>query len=330
MTGREVVLRTVRFQGAERLAFDFPEKYGSDFARVGMDPSPDARPPNQRDEWGVLWENIKISSFGEVKDFPLKDWNDFEKLNIPDVSDPRRWKVLDGARDRAGDKFLIAMGISLYERVNFIRGLENTWTDIYQAPHDLGRLIDILVDMNLYAIERYAKAGADGYMFYDDWGLQDRLMISPDSWREIWKPRYARVYEAAHKAGLLTFLHSCGNIVDILDDFIEIGLDIIQMDQQENMGLRLLGERFGGRITFWCPVDIQNTMVQGTLDDIRQYCQRLVEVLGRPQGGFIAKWYPDPVGAGHRQEAIDAMCDEFLKLSRKNRGFEPGARLCEN
>jgi len=260
----------------------------------------------------------------------LKDWNDFEKLTIPDVSDPRRWKILDGARDRAGDKLLIAMGISLYERVNFIRGLEDTWTDIYQAPHDLGRLIDILVDMNLYAIECYAKTGTDGYMFYDDWGLQDRLMISPDSWREIWKPRYARAYEAAHKAGLLTFLHSCGNIVDILDDFIEIGLDVIQMDQQENVGLRLLGERFGGRITFWCPVDIQNTMVQGTLNDIRQYCRRLVEILGCPQGGFIAKWYADPVGAGHRQEAIDAMCDEFVKLSRKNRGMEPGARLRKN
>lgn len=315
MTPREVVLRTVRFQGPERLAFDFPEKYGSDFAGVGMDPSPDARPQNQRDEWGALWENIGVSHLGEVKDFPLKDWNQLDRLNVPDISDPTRWNTLDGARERAGDKFLMAGGISLYERVHFIRGLENTWADIYQAPNELGRLIDILVDMNLYAIEQYAQAGADGYIFCDDWGLQDRLMISPRSWREIWKPRYARVYKAAHEAGLLTFLHSCGNIVDILDDFIEIGLDVIQMDQQENMGLKLLGERFAGRITFWCPVDIQNTMVRGTLDDIRQYCRRMVALLGRPKGGFIARWYSDPVGAGHRKEAIDAMCQEFLKFN---------------
>jgi hypothetical protein len=90
------------------------------------------------------------------------------------------------------------------------------------------------------------------------------------------------------------------------------------MDQQENMGLDLLGERFGGRITFWCPVDIQRTMVHGTLEDIRAYCRRLVKTLGRPEGGFIATWYSDPAGAGHRQDAIDAMCDEFLKISREH------------
>ncbi len=319
MISKECVTRTIRFQGADRLPFDFPEKYGSDFAGVSMDPSPDTRPNNQRDEWGALWKNIGICKLGEVKDFPLKDWNDFEKLTIPDVRDAERWNTLEGVRCRAGDKFLLASGISLYERVHFIRGLENTWMDIYQAPDKLGRLIDILVEMNLYAIERYAQAGADGYMFCDDWGLQDRLMISPDSWREIWKPRYARVYHAAHEAGLLTFLHSCGNIVDILDDLIEIGLDVIQMDQQENMGLEMLGERFGGHITFYCPVDIQNTMVDGTLDDIRSYCRKMVNCLGRANGGFIARWYGDPVGAGHRQEAIDAMCQEFLDINKKSK-----------
>ena len=182
---------------------------------------------------------------------------------------PQRWRGLDHARSDAGDLFLLANGISIYERVHFIRGLENTWIDVLEEPDRLGRLIDILVDMNLYAIRRYAKAGADGFIFCDDWGLQDRLMIDPEAWRRIWKPRYARIYEAAHQAGLLCFLHSCGNIVSILDDLIEIGLDVIQMDQQENMTLELLGRRFGGRLTFWCPVDIQQTMARGNPDQIR-------------------------------------------------------------
>jgi len=265
-------------------------------------------------EWGAVWENIGVSDLGQVKDFPLKDWADFDRLTIPDIHDPARWQDLDGARDRAGEKFLLGSGVSLYERVHFIRGLENTWADIYENPGELGKLIDILVEMNLVAIGKYAEAGADGYMWCDDWGLQDRMMISPGKWREIWKPRYARIYEAAHQAGLLTFLHSCGHIVDILDDLIEIGLDVIQMDQQENMGLELLGERFGGRITFWCPVDIQATMAQGTLDEIREYCRKMTACLGRPEGGFMAGWYGDPEGAGHSPEAIDAMCREFVRI----------------
>ena len=318
MSPKDVVCRTVRFQGADRIPYDLPQEWGSDFALVGMDPSPDARPSTGVDEWGTVWENISICNLGQVKEYPLKDWGAWDKLSVPDIRDPRRWWALAGARERAGDRFLMGLGISIYERAHFVRGLDNVWIDIHEAPGELGRLLDVLVDMNLYAIERYSQAGADGYMFCDDWGLQDRLMISPKSWRELWKPRYARIYKAAHDAGLLTFLHSCGNIVDILDDFIEIGLDVIQMDQQENMGLDLLAERFGGRITFWCPVDIQRTMVYGTLEDIRAYCRRMVKALGRPEGGFMAQWYSDPAGAGHRQEAVDAMCDEFLKISREH------------
>ena len=150
-------------------------------------------------------------------------------------------------------------------------------------------------------------------MFCDDWGLQDRLMIDPDKWREIWKPAYAKIYKAAHEAGLQTFLHSCGYIIDILDDFIEIGLDVIQMDQQLNMGLDALSE-FAGKIAFWCPVDIQAVMCDHSPDEIRRYCHALVEKLGTPDGGFLPKWYGDPVGAGHSEEAVDAMCDEFLKI----------------
>ncbi|MFC1452332.1 uroporphyrinogen decarboxylase family protein [Verrucomicrobiota bacterium] len=318
MTPREVVRRTVRFEYAERIPYSLTEPYGTDFADVMMSPSPDARPRAGVDEWGCVWENIGISSLGEVKEPVLKDWVDWDSLKIPDIRDETRWESLADARDRAGDRFLMASGISLYERVHFIRGLEDTWVDIHTAPAELGRLIDVLVDMNLYAIERYSRAGADGYMWWDDWGLQNRLMISPDSWREIWKPRYARVYRGAREAGLLTFLHSCGDITAILDDLIEIGLDVIQMDQQENMGLDLLGRQFGGRITFWCPVDIQATMVHGSPAAIRAYCRELVAKLGRPNGGFIAKLYPDPAGAGHTQEAIDVMCDEFMALSRQH------------
>jgi hypothetical protein len=315
VTPREIVIRTIRFEGAERIPYDLPEPYGSDFAHVGMAPSPDMRPREGVDEWGSVWENIGVSNLGEVKDVPLKSWDQWDDLAIPDIRDERRWSALDGARQGAGDKYLIGGGISLYERTHFIRGLENVWMDIHLAPEKLGRLIDVLVDMNLYAIERYAAAGVDGYMFCDDWGLQNRLMISPASWREIWKPRYARVYGAAHDAGLQTLLHSCGDITSILDDLIEIGLDVIQMDQQENMGLDRLGREFGGRITFWCPVDIQQTMVRGTLDEIRAYARRMAETLGRSEGGFMARWYSDPAGAGHRPEAIEAMCEAFVQLS---------------
>jgi uroporphyrinogen decarboxylase len=317
MTARELVRRTIKFETPERLTFDFPPEYGSDFVWTGMSPSPDNRPSQGADEWGAVWKNIGVCNLGEVEKFPLEDWNSFDSLKIPDIHDPDRWRDIEGAREKAGDKFLLATGVSLYERVHFIRGLENTWMDIYDSPEKLCGLIDILVEMNLVAIEKYARAGVDGLFLLDDWGLQNHLMIAPDSWREIWSPRYQRVFKASHDQGMFTFLHSCGYIVDILDDLIEIGLDVIQMDQQENMGLELLGERFSGRITFFNPVDIQATMAHGTCEEIRAYCRKMAECLGTPEGGFIPKWYSDPVGAGHSPEAIRAMCGEFIEINRK-------------
>lgn len=316
MTAKEVVRRAVTFQGPDRLPRNFPPRYGSDFAGLGMSPSPDARPGNGVDEWGAVWENIGVCKLGEVKDYPLKDWRDFGGLKIPDASAAFRWQTAPRQAAEAGDNFLMAYGVSLYERVHFLRGLENTWTDIYLEPDNLRGLIGVLVDMNLQAIPKFAALGADGYMFCDDWGLQNKLMISPESWREFWKPAYAQVYQAARAAGMLTFLHSCGHIVSILDDLIEIGLDVIQMDQQENMGLDLLSERFRGRIAFWCPVDIQAAM-RRPLDQVRKSCHDLYDKLGSVQGGFLPQWYGDPVGAGHSPEAIDAMCQEFLKISRE-------------
>jgi len=317
MNSREVVWRTIHFQGADRLPLDLPQKYGCDIELVDTSPGLDARPRSGVDEWGAVWENLGSTNLGEVKDYPLKDWADFDKLSIPNVDDPQRWEGVQAARAWVGDRFLLGVGVSIYERVHFLRGLENTWMDIHDHPQELGRLLDLLVDMNLAAIKYYAAADFDGFIFPDDWGLQNRLMISPVIWRKVWKPRYARIYKAAHAAGLASFLHSCGYIIDILDDLIEIGLDVINMDQQENMGLELLGARFGGRITFYSPVDIQKTMATGGLDDIRTYCRRMARWLGRPNGGFIPKWYGDPVGAGHRPEAIEAMCEEFVQISRE-------------
>jgi len=318
MTSREIVRKAVLFQSPERMPYNLAPEYGSDFYFAGISPSPDDRPSSGTDEWGAVWENIGVCKLGEVKEYPIKEWTDLDKIKIPDVEDEKRWRCLEGIREKAGDKFLLGTGISLYERVHFIRGLENTWAGIYEDPGKLCNLIDVLVDMNLKMIPRFASLGFDGYMFCDDWGLQNRLMISPESWREIWKPRYTRVYQAARKHGLLTFLHSCGYIVDILDDLIEAGLQVVHMDQQQNMGLEMLGKRFGGRLTFFAPVDIQNTMNRGTPDEIRAYCHKMVENLSqRPRGGFIACWYSDPKGAGHRPEAIAAMCEEFLKISKE-------------
>jgi len=320
-TPREVIRNTVTFNHPDRLGRAYTEPYGNDFYWTWLSPSPDARPSCKNgdnvDEWGAVWDNIGVCQLGEVKESPLKSWDDLPGLRIPDVRDPKRYEYVPTTRERAGDKFALGPGISLYERVHYLRGLENTWADIHTDSEKLGALIDILVDMNFHVLGEYAKGGVDGLILSDDWGLQDRLMISPASWREIWKPRYAKVFARAHELGMATFLHSCGHITEILEDLIEIGLDVIQMDQQNNMGVELLGKRFGGRITFYCPADIQAVIPTRDRAYIRSYCRRLVENFASLRGGFIPKFYSDPMGVGHDMDDVRFMFDEFIKLGRE-------------
>lgn len=282
-----------------------------------MTPYVEQNPREGMDEWGCEWANIGTCMKGEVKNPPLKDLNDFFDHPLPSLTKPGMWTPVEQARERNPDRYLIGMGGTLYERIHLLAGLEETWMAIASEPELVGQVVDRLVDFNIQIAERYAAADYDGFFMLDDWGVQDRLMIHPESWRNIWKPRYARLFSRVHELGLHTFLHSCGYILAILGDLIEAGLDVIQMDQQQNMGLDQLSA-FAGRITFYSPVDIQRTMVTGSADEIRAYAREMVLKLGTPKGGFIPKMYGDPVGAGHSQAALDTMFDEFLKIRNQD------------
>ena len=315
MTSRELVERAVTFTRPERVPRALPEPWGTDFFGVGAGPDPDWKPSVEgEDEWGCVWKKLGNRTMGQVKIHPLDDYAKLDDFPFPNYDLPVRY---DAARERvtqAGDKFILAsIPLSLIHRLDYLRGNANAMMDPYDHPDDLGRLLDRMADITLDALRHLADLGVHGVISCDDWGLQDRLFIHPDTFRAFFKPRYKRVYDYAHERGIRTFLHSCGYIVEILDDLIDAGLDVIQMDQQENMGVDLLGKRFGGRLAFWCPVDIQQTMVHGTLDEIRAYARKLIDTLGCFNGGFISKWYPAPQAVDHSDERVQAMAKAFVE-----------------
>ena len=317
MTGTELVRKAVLFEDPERVPRDLPEPWGSDFLWVGPDADADWKPavPGE-DEWGCVWEKPPSGkTMGQVTGHPLGDYALLEDFPFPDYDNETRYRTsAEKIRDNSEAKFVLAqVPLSLIHRLEYLRGHVEGWTDPYTFPDPLGRLLDRLADIAIQSVRQFARLGADGIFSADDWGLQDRPMVSPATFAEFFKPRYARVYREAHSLGMLTFLHSCGHITELLEDFIDAGLQVIQMDQQENMGIESLSERFGGRLCFWCPVDIQKTMISGTLEDIRNHVRKLIDAFGRFNGGFIAKWYSDPESAGHSPERIAAMCEAFVK-----------------
>jgi len=321
MTPRERVRRAVLFQRPDRVPWDLPQPWGSDFLGVGPSADPSFAPAEPgADEWGCVWAKLHgDKTMGQVVGHPLDDYAKLADYTFPNYNlDVRYESARTAARANPDEKFVLAsVPVVFIHRLEYLRGHENAWTDPYEHPQELDALLTRLADIAIDAIHRMADLGADGIISCDDWGQQDRPIFSPQIFREHFKPHYARVYAAARQRGLLCFLHSCGYIIDLLEDFIDAGLQVIQQDQQENMGVGELASGFGGRLCFWCPVDIQKTMIDGSLDDVRAYARRLIDAFGCFDGGFIAKWYPSPDAVNHTPQRIAAMAEAFVEHGQK-------------
>jgi uroporphyrinogen decarboxylase len=130
------------------------------------------------------------------------------------------------------------------------------------------------------------KLPVDAVMFGDDWGDQRGVIVGPERWRRFFKARWAKLYDAVHRAGKLVITHCCGNITDIVPDAVEIGLDVLESCQPEAMNVYELKRRYGRRLTFWGGLGSQSIIPFGTPAAIRREVRRLCRDLGRG-GGYI-------------------------------------------
>ena len=324
MNSRERVRRAIHFRGPDHVPHHLPDGKENDLLWLWIERSPGIQEwtrigdRRQRiDAWGVVWESASEGSFGEAKQWPVSDITKQAQVPFPDHNNPAHYcaatRQIEENNASANPKYCLGVTpfSSLNEGTHNIMGLQQMFLAYYEHPDDLKALIGRLVDAQAESIRMLAGVGCDGVMGYDDWGLQDRLMVRPDIIREFFMSYYARNWQLAHDLGMDVWLHSCGYIIEILPMFIEAGLNVIQMDQQENMGLEALDAAVGGRLAFWCPVDIQRTMVTGSIEDIRRYVKRMIATLGSHDGGLVSMAYSSPDAVEHPQAKIDAMCAAF-------------------
>ena len=121
----------------------------------------------------------------------------------------------------------------------------------------------------------------------DDWGTQRAMITSPEIFRKIFKPMYRDYAEIARKYGKHVFMHSDGYIIDIIPDLIEVGVNALN-SQVFCMGVKELGERFCGKITFWGEIDRQHFLPQGSRQEIEQAVHEMWTHL-YADGGVIAQ-----------------------------------------
>jgi uroporphyrinogen decarboxylase len=123
----------------------------------------------------------------------------------------------------------------------------------------------------------------------DDLGGQTGLQISYDHYARFIKPRHAKFFRKVKELTPAKLMfHSCGSIVDILDDLVDIGVDIINPVQVTARGMdpAFLKKKYGSKLVFWGGTDSQKTMPFGSVEDVHKMVATLIETLA-PGGGFV-------------------------------------------
>ena len=253
-----------------------------------------------------------IDSGGRI----IETWDDLDAFieTFPKADNPA---IFDGVRQAvagANGHYVEARAWNnFYERLWGLRGMQNVLMDFLLYPKQLQTLCEALLELVLKFVDGAAEAGADGFSTSNDLGHQTGLMMSPASFREILKPLHVRVARACHERGMHYWMHSCGDLTDILADLIEAGVDCLHPIQYGAMDWKSSARIMAGRMTAWPGVDVQHTLQESTPAGVRGHVRELIDTFHQPGQGRCV------VGAGNGMtgstplENIDAFLDETFR-----------------
>ncbi|MBW2273542.1 MAG: hypothetical protein JRG96_09745 [Deltaproteobacteria bacterium] len=312
MTSREIVKRSVEYRDPPRIPYAFIEPLRSDFfetaeldrqrralGRGKADEGGGYRAAGEvyTDEWGVR-RQATGGYFDRVIEHPLAALKGLDDYPLAEVADPRRFEWLAPhlrAAHDAGKYVVAADPVLLYERLRELLGFESLLLAPLSEREAFEGLLDRLTDLSVAAIEAYAQLGnADAFMTWQDFGIQTGLPMRIESFREIYAPRLARIADAAHAGGMHFIWHCCGHIVDLIPEMIEIGVDVLQLDQPRLLGHDRLAEAWGGKLCFWNTLDIQWAAGGVAEEALRKEVAAMTHPFAQLGGGLMVRHYPFP------------------------------------
>jgi|SRR5450759_532326 uroporphyrinogen decarboxylase len=318
----EVVRRAIQFQCPDRLPVIMPTLNISDVAWVNWNQigTGDNRLRQTLDEWGCTWSRTDVKNMGQVTGHPLADWSAFDRFHFPDPDNPEFYHGMEERFSGTEGKF-ITTGIFmlLFERLHSLRGFSNTLIDLASGDPRFETLADRVVNYDLAIIRNISNrfpGQIHAMNFSDDWGTEQRTIISPHLWDSFFKPRYKRIFDAIHQAGWFVWMHSCGQISGIVDGLIEIGVDVLNLQQPRVFGLEGFGQRFAGKVAFESLCDIQQTLPFKGKKEIEEEARLLIKHWSTQQGGFILGDYGDGEAIGVSLEVKQWMYDAFQSADR--------------
>ncbi len=327
MDRREIVTRAIEFKKPPRLPFwqsivddvpsDICDCWEMDRQKSGWFFDPNSWPDRHKayDDWGCGWIASDVENMGQVKHHPLADWSKLDSYTPPNPRDPFYFERLDDTMKDAEDRYVVVTShFNLFERLDMLHGFSETLEDLCLEPEKCEKVLDMVLEWKLeHWNELHRRFGdrVNGLFVTDDWGTQESTFISSDMFERFFAPRYRKMLQAVHDKGWHLMFHSCGRINDFLPIFIDMGVDVMNIQQPQLYGIKTMGEIAAGKICFLTTADIQKTLPGGNLDEIRSEIGELIENWSTPDGGFIVFNYGMGEAIGVSEEITEEMFREF-------------------
>ena len=244
-------------------------------------------------EWGMRFKDVGL--YNEFIEFPLANAEteyDIERYPFPDPFAEGRFDAAKAALKKYGKNYGIIgeLETTIFETAWYLVGLEKFLTDLMLGARYVEPLLDRIMNINIDIGKELIRLGADMIWCGDDFGGQHGMIMSPDIWRAVFKPRIKYVFQEFRHVNpdIKIAWHSCGSIVPIISDFIEIGLDILNPIQPlaKDMTPELLKREFGRDLCFFGGIDVQDLLPHGSPQQIKDEIKRRIDILGR-DGGYI-------------------------------------------
>jgi uroporphyrinogen decarboxylase len=242
-----------------------------------------------RDGWGVVWDTRGLYGEGEwgrpvncVLPEPT-----LAGYTFPEPPDASAFAHYARFTRENQSLYLVASAGHLFEVAWALRGMESFFTDMVLHPEFVDELLDGITAYYLGIIDRSVQYEVDAVRFGDDWGSQTMgLMMGPRHWRRYLKPHLARMFARVKRAGKATLLHSDGQVDEVFEDLIEIGLDVYNPFQPEIMDVYGLKVAYGERLCFLGGIGVQELLPHGTPQQVKAEARRMIQEVGAG-GGYI-------------------------------------------
>ena len=275
-------------------------RLGSDVVVVGGQVSSSFEPQ-------TVTGNIKTNEFGmhmmptalyvEVVKAPLEGVSSPDEIaayDFPDPYAPARFEAAKRDIETFGsDYFIIGdVEISIFELAWHLTGMEHYLIGMAGDDAWIDALTDRVEAWSTGLASQLVRLGVDAIWFGEDLGTQTSVLISPDSWRRMFRPRYERMIEVLRVINpeLIVIMHSDGAVAPLLEDFIEMGIDVYNPVQPNVPGSdpEELKSKYGGRIAFFGGIDQQELLPSGDKTAIRSEMIRRASILGEGGGYLMA------------------------------------------